>query len=111
VSDYDDGLIACTDTALLIRRYDAFQRPRRIPYGQIRSVKQVELSTARRWRIWGSGDFRHWWNWDSARPNKPVAFVLDVGKHWRPVITPDDPEQVAATLRTHGVAVESADRL
>jgi hypothetical protein len=37
-----------------------------------------------------------------------VAFDLDLGKHWQPVITPDDPERVAVALRSHGVAVESA---
>jgi hypothetical protein len=111
VNDYDDGLIACTDAELVIRRYDAFQRPKRIPYAQIRSARQVELSPARRWRIWGSGDLRHWWNYDSARPKKQVAFVLDLGKHWQPVITPDDPERVAEALRSHGVTVESGGSL
>ena len=107
MTEYDDGLIVCTDTALVIRRYDAFQRPKRIPYEQIQLAKQVELSPARRWRIWGSGDLRHWWNYDSSRPNKRGAIVLDLGKHWQPVITPDDPEQVVQVLRSHGVVVES----
>jgi hypothetical protein len=111
VNDYDDGLVALTETELVIRRYDAALRPKRIPYGQIRSVREVELGAARRWRIWGSGDLRHWWNWDSARPNKRVAFALDLGKHWQPVITPEDPEGVAEALRSHGVSVETADHL
>jgi len=38
VIEYDDGLVACTDPELVIRRYDMFLRPKRIRYGQIRSV-------------------------------------------------------------------------
>jgi hypothetical protein len=38
---YDDGLIACSDTELVIRRYTLLLRPRRIPYGSIRSVARI----------------------------------------------------------------------
>lgn len=51
-----------------------------------------------RGRIWGSGDFVHWWNLDPTRPHKSVALVLDVGGRVRPTITPDDPERVAQLL-------------
>jgi hypothetical protein len=102
---YDDGLIALTDTGLVIRRYGALLREKRILYGQIRSVQRLELGRARRWRIWGSGDLRRWWNFDPGRPKKQVAFVLDVGGRFQPAITPDDPEQVAAVLRSHGFEV------
>jgi hypothetical protein len=110
VAEYDDGLITCDDDALVISRYDMFLRPRRIPYRAIRSATRFEMTRWRgKWRIWGSGDLRHWFNYDRNRPNKQVAFVLDVGKKMLPVITPDKPEQVAAVLRKHGVEVEEAE--
>jgi hypothetical protein len=55
----------------------------------------------RKWRIWGSGDFVHWWNRDLQRPNKTVALVLDVGRRVRPTITPDDPETVELIIKEH----------
>jgi hypothetical protein len=105
--EYDDGLIACSGQGLLIRRYDALLRPKRIPFAQIRTARQVGLDSMRfsRWRIWGSTDLRHWFNLDRHRPSKQVGFVLDLGKAMKPVITPDDPERLAAVLREHGVPV------
>ena len=104
--EYDDGLVACTDSELLIRRYGALLGTKRIPYERIRGVAPMQLSGLRgRWRIWGSGDLRHWWNLDTKRPQKQVALVLDVGTRTLPTITPDDPGQVAAVLRRHGVDV------
>jgi hypothetical protein len=40
----------------------------------------------------------HWWNFDSRRPHKKVALVVDVGRRIRPTITPDDPETVERIL-------------
>jgi hypothetical protein len=111
VVEYDDGLICCSDSGLVIRRYDMFLRPRRIAYARIRSVTQVTMGRSRRWRIWGSGDLVHWFNFDSKRPNKQVGLVLDMGTRTKPVITPDDPERVVATLRSHGVTVTGGGSL
>ncbi len=105
--EYDDGLIACSDDGLAIRRYDLFLRPKSIPYGQIRSVRQVGLGAVRRWRIWGTTDPRRWFSLDWRRPHKRVALVLDVSKRVKPVITPDDPQRVVAVLRSHGVDLAS----
>jgi hypothetical protein len=103
--EYDDGLIACSDDGLVIRRYGLFQRPKSIPYAQIRSVTQVGLGAVRRWRIWGTTDPRRWFNLDWGRPRKRLALVLDLGKRVKPVITPDDPQRVVGVLRSHGVDV------
>jgi hypothetical protein len=51
-----------------------------------------------RGRVWGSGDFKHWWNLDTARPAKSAAFALDIGKRWVPTISPDDPSEVSQIL-------------
>lgn len=106
-SEYDDGLIACADNGLVIRRYDLFLRPRTIPYTEIRDFRQVELRGFRfgNWRLWGSSDLRHWFNLDWHRPRKHVGLVLDLGDGMKPVVTPDDPQHVVEVLRSHGVDV------
>lgn len=98
---YDDGAIACDDETLVIRRYYPWGA-KRIPYTKINGVTElplVGLNKVRRWRLWGSGDFVHWWNLDTKRPYKTVALVIDVGRHVRPTITPDDPETVERILK------------
>ncbi len=93
---YDDGRIAFDDRGLIIRRYYLWGSAKRIPYSAIRSVNQVPLTAlSGRWRIWGSADFRHWWNLDRSRLRKHTGFVLDVGGRVRPSISPDDPDAVA----------------
>jgi hypothetical protein len=106
--EYDDGLIACSEDGLVIRKYDALLRPKRIRYKEIKAAEEFRLGRVRgRWRIWGSGDLhlRYWFNLDWHRPRKQVGLVLDLGKRMQPVITPDDPSQVVAALHEHGVLV------
>ena len=100
---YEDGKIRCDDQALTIRDYYPWGR-KRIRYSSIRGVQRIPLTGAnkvRKWRIWGSGDLVHWWNLDVHRPRKNVALVLDVGRHMRPTITPDDPDAVERILAGH----------
>jgi hypothetical protein len=67
---YDDGLIACDDDGIVIRRYYPWG-DKRVAYGSIASVARLTLSPLRgQWRIWGSGDLVHWWNLDHRRPQK-----------------------------------------
>ncbi|MBO1419666.1 hypothetical protein [Streptomyces sp. FH025] len=107
---YDDGLVACTERELVIRHYYfPIATAKRIPYGQIRGLRRVPLTPVRgRWRIWGSGDFTHYYNLDPGRPHKDVAFVVDLAGRIKPVITPDDPESLIAALATHGITVTGA---
>lgn len=101
---YDDGRIACDQAGLRIRWYYLWGA-KRVPYHSIRAVTELQLTgrnSVRRWRIWGSGDFVHWWNLDPKRPTKTTALVLDVGRYVRPTITPDDAaavEQILAKRR------------
>jgi hypothetical protein len=98
---YDDGQIACDDRGLIVRRYYPWGT-KRIPYGSIRSVKRLPLKRFRgRWRLWGSGDFKHWWNLDPGRPHKAVALEIDVGGRILPTITPEDPDVVDQILAEH----------
>ena len=102
---YDDGGVACAADALVIRRYYFPFGDKRIRYAKIEQVRRVPLTFMRgRWRIWGSGDFVHWFNLDTGRPGKSEAFVIRVsGSVFKPVITPSDPDGVAAELTAHGV--------
>ncbi|WP_212745916.1 hypothetical protein [Sinomonas susongensis] len=100
---YEDGMIRCAGGELTIRRYYPWGA-KRIRYTAIRGVKQLPLTGAnriRKWRIWGSGDFLHWWNLDPRRPRKQIALVIDLGRHVRPTITPDDPIAVEQILAAH----------
>jgi hypothetical protein len=97
---YDDGGIACDDTALRIHRYYPWGG-KEIPYGSIRSVHKRPLGKVRRWRLWGSGDFKHWWNLDLGRPHKEVALEIDVGRRIVPTITPDDVATVERIVAEH----------
>ncbi len=105
VAGYDDGRVACTDDGLLIRHYYLYGA-KRIRYSDIREVRRVSpLGFTARWRIHGSGDFVHWFNYDPRRPRKNTALVIYLDASVRPVITPDDPEAVRAELEAHGVRV------
>lgn len=100
-AEYEDDQVRCDDTGLVIKRYYYPRGDKTVDYSAIQDVRRWELtgvSKIRRWRLWGSGDFVHWWNLDPKRPTKSVALVLDVGKHVKPVITPDDPDAVEAIL-------------
>ncbi|HEY3832829.1 MAG TPA: hypothetical protein VGO03_11085 [Acidimicrobiia bacterium] len=98
---YDDGRIACDEGGLLIRWYYLWGA-KRIPYTSIRSSTRRPLTTWRgKWRIWGSGDFVHWYNLDPTRRRKSAALELDTGGRVRPTITPDDPDAVERILAEH----------
>jgi hypothetical protein len=107
VVSYDDGRVACTEDALVIRLYYFPFGEKRILYSGIRRVRRRELTAmSGRYRIWGSGDFVHWANYDPDRPKKSVAFIVELsGQRVRPVITPDRPDEVLAELAAHGVMV------
>lgn len=104
---YNDGLVACTARELVIRRYYfPLASAKRIPYERIRGLRQVPLTRLRgRWRLWGSGDFVHYFNLDLGRVDKSVAFVVDLGRRVKPVITPDEPGRLVAAMAEHRIPV------
>ena len=98
---YDDGRVACDETGVVLRRYYPWGS-KRIPYTRIRSVTRRPLTGfTGKWRIWGSGDFVHWWNLDPDRPKKAAAFELHVGGRIVPTMSPDDPDTVERILSEH----------
>jgi hypothetical protein len=66
------------------------------------SVHRFAMSALRgKGRIWGSGDLGHWANLDPRRPRKSVGFLVDLGRHVVPFLTPDDPDTFEQVLRRH----------
>jgi hypothetical protein len=98
---YDDGRIACDDTGVVIGWYYLWGR-KKIPYSAIRAANKRPLRRVRgRWRLWGSGDFKRWYNLDGNRPSKTIELELDIGGRICPVITPDDPDAVSSIITQH----------
>jgi hypothetical protein len=92
---YRDRWIECTSEALIIHWYYFPFGKKTIAYGRIRGMQEIQMQALTgKWRIWGSGDLRHWWHLDPGRRHKDQALVLDVGAAFVPVITPDDVAQV-----------------
>ncbi|MCL2583233.1 MAG: PH domain-containing protein [Streptosporangiales bacterium] len=104
---YDDGRIACTDDALVIRNYYFPVGDKRVPYQAIERVRVLPMSgISGGYRLWGSGDFVHWFNLDPGRPRKTVKLIIDIqGRRAKPVITPDTPDDVTAELAAHQVNI------
>lgn len=104
-TNYDDGLLACQDVELVIRRYYfPFGLAKRVRYDRIRSVRQYALTgMTGKYRFWGSGNLTKWFNLDVRRHRKSVGIVLDLGGPMQPVVTPVDADQFLAALAAHGV--------
>jgi hypothetical protein len=107
-TSYQDPLIAIRDGTLVIRRYYFPTGTKRIRLAKITGVEQYPMTKATgRWRTWGSGDLVHWFNLDPGRRHKRQAFVVDLGRRAKPVVTPDDPDAFRAALVAAGVRVSS----
>ena len=52
-------------------------------------------------RMWGTGTFKYWANLDPGRPKKDVGFLLETGRHIRPLVTPDNPDAFEAAVQSH----------
>ncbi len=104
---YDDGKIACDETSLIIRRYYPWGA-KTIPYASIRSLEHLSPLGVRKWRLWGSGDFVHWWNLDRDRPKKELALVIETGRRIHPTITPEDPQTLERILIEHSSSLHGS---
>jgi len=106
---YDDGRVALTDDALVIRNYYFPFGAKHIRYADISQVRRKPLTLLNQYRIWGSTDLVHWYNFDPRRPSKSTELLIELsGKGIVPVITPDRPDEVAYELATHGVDIAGA---
>ena len=108
---YRDRWIECTAEALVIHAYYFPWGSKRVRYDRIRGLEEFRMGVATgQWRVWGSGDFKHWFNFDPGRTRKTRGLVLDLGGFVRPVITPDDVDQVRKIIeerRTMHAAISS----
>jgi hypothetical protein len=97
---YDDGVLRLDEEGLTLRRYYfPIAASKRIPYSRSRGIREWRLGLLTgRWRLWGSGDFRHWAPFDPHRSHKTRTLELNVGGWVRPVVSPEDPERVLAIL-------------
>jgi hypothetical protein len=102
VSEYRDARIECTGREVLIHGYYFPWGTKRIPYDSIRSVDRFALTALHgKGRIRGSGDFRHWANFDPQRPKKDAGFFLHLDRRITPFVTPDDPDSFERVVRGH----------
>jgi hypothetical protein len=102
VASYADARITADDEGIRVRSYYFPAGNKRIAWAAVKGVQRRAITAMRgRYRIWGSGDFRHYYNLDPTRPQKDTAFVFDLGRHIRPVLTPDDPDAFAAVVAEH----------
>ncbi|NAS27117.1 hypothetical protein GT755_36300 [Herbidospora sp. NEAU-GS84] len=104
---YDDGLVICTDTELIIRTYYLWGGDKSISLRAIRAVNAVPLPHGSR-RLWGTGDFVHWYNLDRDRPRRRMALWIDVGARIVPSITPRDPGRLITELASRGIRTNRA---
>jgi hypothetical protein len=102
---YEDPRIVCDSDGITVHWYYFPLGDKRLLYSDIRAVKEHEMGVfTGKWRIWG-GDVRHWFHLDGHRPDKEIAFILDVGGFVRPVLTPDDPGKFRSVLEERGISV------
>jgi hypothetical protein len=94
----EEGIV-CDETSVQLRRYYPWFA-KTIPYSSIKGVQRIKLSGLRGCgRLWGTLNPGYWANLDMQRPHKKLGLVLDIGKHLRPYITPDDTDALEALLR------------
>ncbi|WP_329361592.1 PH domain-containing protein [Streptomyces sp. NBC_00669] len=97
---YRDRWIRCTPDAVRIRGYYFPWGTKTVRYADIRDVRRVTLGLfSGQARIWGTSRPTIWASLDPGRLGKSEGLLLDVGKHIRPFITPDDPAAVEAAIR------------
>lgn len=102
MSEYRDRWIECDSDGIRIRAYYFPWGTKHVPYQAIRSVQRIKLTAARgKARIWGTANPRYWASLDPRRPTKTAGLILDLGRHVRPLITPDDCDTVERLIRSH----------
>jgi hypothetical protein len=103
--DYRDARITCDGDGIRIGWYYFPAGSKLIRWADVRQVEEHDMGTGighGRWRIWGSGDLRHWFNLDGNRPKKRLAYIFHLGGWTRPVLTPDDPAAFKQALSARG---------
>lgn len=98
---YEDDTVSISATGVTIKRYGMFGSQRTLPLDAIAGVTERRLGSVGKWRLAGAGPgggWRNWYGWDRGRRSKEVAYAFDVGRFWRPTLTPVDPESFFSAL-------------
>lgn len=96
---YEDRTVRLDDRGVTIRHFYFPFVSRFLPYEKIEYVQNAALpDIGGRWRIWGTGDFSHWYSLDLLRPRKHTAIVLEIWGYGTPAFTPRDPDTVASII-------------
>ena len=92
---YEDTALSVNGNGITIKRYGSFGSPKTMLFDDITTVTVSSLGSLGRWRLvgWGPGSgLRNWYGWDRSRRAKETAYSFDIGRFWRPTVTPADPE-------------------
>jgi hypothetical protein len=102
---YRDRFVHMDGQGITVRWYGFPFGTKHVPWTALRGATRRTIGPLTgQWRLWGTGDLKHWYHLDPERPRKTEAFVLDLDGGWfRPVLTPDDPAAFSMQLRKHGV--------
>jgi hypothetical protein len=110
-ASYQDPLISIQDGTLTIRRYYFPTGAKRIRLEAITGVEEYAMTKGTgKLRIWGRATSSTRFSRDPGRRRKQHAFVIDVGRTAKPVVTPDDPDAFRAALTMAGVPISTAAR-
>ncbi|MBU2488732.1 MAG: hypothetical protein KKA60_05015 [Proteobacteria bacterium] len=98
---YEDPLVRITDDGIRFSGFHFFVGKKFIPFSGVEKVVVLDNSLATgKWRIHGSGDFRHWFPLDWRRPGRDRIFILfRKDAWWRVGFTAESGQTVQAILK------------
>jgi hypothetical protein len=105
----DDGVRLNEQEIVIARYFWPFGR-KRIPYAAIERVTRRPLKPWHgQFRVHGIDLWGRWYPHDRARGDKDIAIDLHVGGAIRPVLTPDEPEEVLEILQRRVAKARGGD--
>lgn len=112
MATYDDEVVTLDDIGITVKNYYLPGRPRRIRYDDVVGVESIQLGFGTgRHQLVGIGPLRPrtFFHWDRKRSAESRALSLDLGRWLRVAITPDEPDEVLAIIRTSSARPPEAD--
>ena len=112
MATYDDEVVTLDEAGVTVKSYYLPGRPRRISYDDIVGVASIRLGFGTgRHQLVGIGPLRPrtFFPWDRKRAAKSRTLSLDLGRWLRVAITPDEPDEVLATIRTSSARPPEGD--
>ena len=114
MNHYEDRSLLIDDDGITITSYFWPGHQRHIPFSSIVAVEEIPIGNfSGRYRLVGFEfrSLRDFFPWDSHRSATSPALALDIGRRIRPVISPEDHEQVVKLIseRTNGGSQATPD--